>query len=145
MYLAATGSQMLGSIGLGGAALLLVTALILTTKANARHRANQTVAMCLGIAAGMAFMGAGQVWDVPNDLVLTGLDAAGVGAANGPLGEVGMGAVSGLCVLIAWLSPLKPRTAGVLGIAMASIFTNAGGVWAMGSQAFADFIMGFLR
>lgn len=145
MYLAATGSQMLGSIGLGGAALVLITALILSTKSDAKHKASQAVAATLGIAAGMAFMGAGQIWDVPNDFVLTALGAAGVGAADGPAGEIGMGAISIVTVLVLYFVSLKPRAAGVLGVAMASIFTNAGGIWAMGSKAFADFIMGFLR
>jgi hypothetical protein len=147
VYLAAadTGTRLLGTIGLGGLALILTTALILGTRKKSEHTFSKGVALTVGTFAGMAFMGAGQVWDVPDDMVLTALDAAGVGHTTGPLGAVGMGAVSILCVLIAYLVKLKPRASGVLGIVMASVFTNAGGMWAMATRAVADFAMGIIQ
>lgn len=147
MYLAAadTGTRMLGSIGLGGLALILTVVLILGTRKKSKHTLPKAAALTVGLFAGVAFMGAGQVWDVPDDLVLTALGAAGVGSADGPLGQVGMGAISLVCLAFAYWVDLKPLTAGVLGITMASVFTNAGGAWTMISQAFADFAMGFIQ
>ena len=146
MYLAAdTSTRMIGSIGLGGLALILTATLILGTRKKTAHELSKGQAIVTGLFAGMAFMGAGQVWDVPDDLVLTALEAAGVGRADGPLGMVGMGAISILCIIIAGMVKLKPRAAGVLGIVMASVFTNAGGMWAMGTKAIADFAMGLIQ
>ena len=142
---AGTGTRMLGSIGLGGLALVLTVVLILGTRSKSEHTLSKGVALTVGLFAGMAFMGAGQVWDVPDDLVLTALSAAGVGAADGPLGAVGMGAISLVCLAIAFYVRLQPRAAGVLGIAMASVFTNAGGMWTMLAQAIADFAMGLIQ
>lgn len=142
---AAIGTRMLGSIGLGGLALVLTTVLILGTRKKTAHEFSKGQAIACGLFAGMAFMGAGQVWDVPDDMVLTALSAAGVGRSDGPLGAVGMGAISILCVIAAYLVRLKPRAAGVLGLAMASVFTNAGGMWAMATKAVADFAMGVIQ
>jgi hypothetical protein len=146
MYLAAsdTGAQMLGSIGLGGLALVLASALALGTRDKSEHQFGKGLSLTIGLSAGVAFMGAGQVWDLPDDLVLTALEAAGVGTGKGPFGDVGMGAISIITVLTAYLVRLKPRSAGVLGIAMASVFTNAGGGWAMATTALADFAVGFV-
>lgn len=142
---AGTGTRLLGSIGLGGLALILTTALILGTRKKSAHEFSKGLALAVGLFAGMAFMAAGQVWDVPADMVLSALQAAGVGRDDGPFGAVGMGAISILCVITAYLVKLKPRAAGVLGIAMASVFTNAGGMWAMATMAIADFAMGVIQ
>jgi hypothetical protein len=140
----ATSTQLLGSIGLGGLALVLALSLVLGTRERSEHQFGKGLSLTVGLAAGIAFMGAGQVWDLPDDLALTALDAAGVGSGAGPFGDVGMGAISILTVLVAYLVRLKPRSAGVLGIAMASVFTNAGGAWAMATKAVADFTTGLI-
>lgn len=142
MYLAAAaGTRMLGTIGLGGLAVALATALILGTRHGAKHTFRQGLALTVGLAAGTVWTGAGQIWGMPGDLTFTMLSAIGVGDGHGVLGNVGMGAIAIVCVLIAYLVTLKPRAAGVLGVVMASVFATAGGAWSMLSQSLAHFAM----
>lgn len=149
MFLAApaaepgTGTQLLGSIGLGGLALIGVTALILSTKQGSAHQASKAVALTIGLASGTVWIGAGQIWGLPGDLTLSALHAAGVDTGTGPFGDVGMGAIAICSVLVVYLLRLTPRTAGVLGVAMATIFATAGGGWSMLTKAIADFAMQF--
>lgn len=138
---AATGTQMLGTIGLGGLAVALATALILGTRHGSKHTFRQNLALTIGLAAGTVWTGAGQIWGMPGDLTFTMLSAIGVGDGHGVLGNVGMGAIAIVCVLIAYLVTLKPRAAGVLGVVMASVFATAGGAWSMLSQSLAHFAM----
>lgn len=140
---AGTGTQLLGSIGLGGLALIGVTALILSTKQGSEHQASKGVALAIGLASGTVWIGAGQVWGLPGDLTLSALRAAGVDTGTGPFGDVGMGAIAICSVLVVYLLRLKPRTAGVLGVAMASVFATAGGGWTMVSKAIGDLAMQF--
>lgn len=140
---AGTGATILGGLGTGGVALVLTTALVLGTRTAAEKTFKKSVALFIGLAAGTVWMGAGQVWGMPDDLVLNALKSAGVGSGDGPLGDVEMTAIAVVLVLVAYLWKLKPRTAGVTGIIMATVFASAGGGWSMMSGAIGDFFVGF--
>ncbi|MEV5138449.1 hypothetical protein AB0K71_05825 [Streptomyces syringium] len=136
---ASTGANFIGGLGAGGTALVLTTILVQGTKKDGiRHGLNQNQAVTVGLADGTVLAGAGQVWGVPDDIVLGVLDAVGVGTSGGPLGTITMPAVALTLVAFVYIKKLKPRTAGVNGLIMASVFANAGGGWAMISRAIGD-------
>ncbi|MFF7021965.1 hypothetical protein ACFY97_13220 [Streptomyces klenkii] len=138
-----TGAEILGSLGTGGVAGVLTTALILGTRDKAEHRFSKVQAVTCGLVAGTALTAAGHVWGMPSDLTLGALHALHVGNGSGPLGDVEPGAVALVLVLIAYLVKLKPRTAGINGLAMATVFANAGGGWAMLATSVGEFAVGF--
>lgn len=140
---AGTGATFFGGLGTGGLALVLTVALVLgTRKKNAEVTYSKGLALFLGLAAGVVWAGAGQVWGMPDDVVLSALQSAGVGRANGPLGNVGMPAIALVLVLIAYMMKLKPRTAGVTGVIMATTFASAGGAWAIVASTVGGFFVG---
>ncbi|MFD3980777.1 hypothetical protein ACFWR6_19520 [Streptomyces griseus] len=130
-------------LGTGGVALVLTVALVLgTRKKGAETTFSKGLALTLGLAAGVVWAGAGIVWGMPNDVVLSALQALGVGRADGPLGNVQMPAIAWVLVLIAYLVRLKPRSAGVTGIIMASVFGFAGGAWGIVATSIGGFFLG---
>lgn len=135
-------NSFLGGFGAGGTALVLTTGLVLSTRANAEHKAKKPVAMALGLATGLVWASAGQIWGMPDDWVLSAVHAAGVNEPDGPLGKVTMPAVSFASVLVVYLVPLKSRAAGVAGIVMATLFASSGGSWAMVAETIRDFVLG---
>ncbi|MFI2078483.1 hypothetical protein [Streptomyces triculaminicus] len=139
---AGTGAQVLGTLGTGGIALALATTLVLGTRDKSEHGLNKGQAVTCGLAAGTTFTAAGHIWEMPNDLTLGALHALKIGEGSGPLGDVQPGAVALVLVLIAYLVRLKPRAAGVNGLAMATVFANAGGGWAIVAAGIGDFFTG---
>lgn len=140
---AGTGATFLGGLGTGGLALVLTVALVLgTRKKKAAVTFGRGLALFLGLAAGVVWAGAGQVWGMPNDVVLSALQSAGVGRSGGPLGNVGMPAIAAVLVLIAYMIKLEPRAAGVTGIVMATTFASAGGAWAIVATTVGGFFVG---
>ncbi|ESU46488.1 hypothetical protein K7395_24815 [Streptomyces filamentosus] len=132
-------------LGTGGVALVLTVALVLGTRkkgAGAETTFSKGLALTLGLAAGVVWAGAGIVWGMPDDVVLSALQALGVGRADGPLGNVQMPAIAWVLVLIAYLVKLKPRSAGVTGVIMASVFSVAGGAWAIVATTIGGFFLG---
>lgn len=136
---ASSGADLLGSLGAGGVAFVLTLVLILGTRPKSAHTLPKNVALVVGLAAGTAWMGAGQVWGMPNDLVLTGLSALGIGSGGGQFGEIGMGAIALGLAVIAYLVRLQSRTAGITGVVMASVFSLAGGAWAAAALTVGQF------
>lgn len=140
---AGTGAAILGGIGTGGIALVLFTALVLGTRSKgAKVTLKQGVALFLGLATGTVLVGAGTIGGLPDDLTKGAMDAAKIGTGGGPLGDVQPGAIAIVLVLIAYMVNLKPRTAGVTGIIMSTVFATAGGAWAMTAAAIGDFFLG---
>ncbi|MYT60631.1 hypothetical protein GTW29_28615 [Streptomyces sp. SID7834] len=142
--LAAGGSAtFFAGLGTGGVALVLTVALVLgTRKKGAETTFSKGLALTLGLAAGVVWAGAGIVWGMPDDVVLTALQALGVGRADGPFGNVQMPAIAWVLVLIAYLVKLAPRAAGVTGIIMATTFSAAGGAWAIVATTIGSFFLG---
>ncbi|MFT2014612.1 hypothetical protein ACMA1D_02005 [Streptomyces sp. 796.1] len=136
-----TGANALGGLGSGGAALVLTAILIAGTKDKGTdHALSKNGAVTVGLGAGTAAAGAGQMWGMPSDIVLSVLTSAGVGSGDGSLGDVTMPAVSLVSVLLTYILKLKPRTAGVTGWAMAVIFAQSGGAWAEISTTIGEMI-----
>ncbi|RDG37937.1 hypothetical protein [Streptomyces corynorhini] len=135
------GATFLGGLGTGGLALVLTVLLVLGTRSSSEHTFSKGMALFVGLAAGIVWAGAGQVWGMPNDLVLSGLASAGVGT-NGPLGTVGFPAIAIVLVVIVYMMKLKPRASGVTGVLMATVFAAAGGGWAMVAGTVGSFFVG---
>ncbi|MEV0778882.1 hypothetical protein [Streptomyces sp. NPDC050428] len=135
----------LGGLGTGGLALVLTVLLVLGTKqkgVEAERRLSKMQALVVGLAAGTVWTAAGQVWGMPNAFVLDALSALGVGKTNSPLGDVQMPAVAVVLAIIVYIIKLDPRTSGVTGVIMASVFASAGGGWTMVSGWVGDFFLG---
>ncbi|MET9414125.1 hypothetical protein ABZY03_08025 [Streptomyces klenkii] len=139
---ASTGAEFLGGLGTGGLATVLTTALILGTRDKSAHTFSKGQAVTCGLAAGTVYTAAGHTWGVPDDLTLNALQALHVGTGTGPLGDIQPGAVALVLVIVAYLVKLKPRAAGVNGLVMATVFTHAGGPWAMLASGIGDFFVG---
>ncbi|TLQ45772.1 hypothetical protein [Streptomyces marianii] len=137
---ASTGGQILGSIGTAGLGLILATVFILGTRPNSKHPLNANRALTVCLVAGVVWMSAGQIWGVPDDLLSKALTAL---MKTQALGDIGLGAVSIVLVVIAYMVNLKARTAGYLGITMASAFSLTGGGWAMLTASIADMATGW--
>jgi hypothetical protein len=132
---AGASSDVLGTIGAGGLALILWTALILGTREQAEHTLSKKAAIFCGVFAGTAAMGAGQIWGLPDDLILGILTAL---TDNRAMADVGTGAVCVTILVIAYLLPMKSRAAGVLGLFLASALAVAGGAWSQVSGSIGD-------
>jgi hypothetical protein len=128
-------SNVLGAIGAGGLALILWTALILGTREQAEHTLSKKAAIFCGVFAGTAAMGAGQIWGLPDDLILGILTAI---TGNRAMADVGTGAICVTILVVAYLLPMKARAAGVLGLFLASALAVAGGAWAQVSGSVGD-------
>lgn len=128
---AGTSGNILGGFGAGGLALVLTTILILGTKDSSEHPLPKNAALIIGLMAGVCYLAAGQLWGIPDDLIVSTLRGFGVGSGGGIFGDVTEPAVSLTLVAIAWFVKLKARSAGILGIGMASVFSVSGGLWAM--------------
>lgn len=137
---ASTGGQILGSIGTAGVGAILAVWFVLGTRSGSKHPLKQGVALTMCLVAGTVWMATGQIWGIPNDLIaplITGLTDAKV------VGDVGLGAVSIILVLIAYLVSMPARLAGYLGLVMASTFSLAGGAWAMVTTSAAVAVTGW--
>jgi hypothetical protein len=124
-----TASHILGTVGAGGAALAVTVFLILGIRGKGRHRLTHEQAGLLGFIAGTLYSVAGQFWTAPGQLT-TSIAGSIVGPA-GVFGDAGQGAVA--LVITAWFFLGKPRPlkGGIQGIAAATIFGTAGGIWAI--------------
>lgn len=132
---AGASSEVLGTIGAGGLALILWTALILGTREQAEHTLSKKAAIFCGVFAGTAAMGAGQIWGLPDDLIIGILTAL---TDNRAMADVGTGAICVTILVIAYLLPMKSRSAGVLGLFLASALAVAGGAWSQVSGSIGD-------
>ncbi|MFJ5954176.1 hypothetical protein [Streptomyces noursei] len=126
--------HVLGSIGAGGAALAATVFLFLGVKGKHRIKLSADQAAIVGLVAGTLYAAAASVWSAPGNIT-KGLAAS---IQNGIAGNVGMGAIAAVMVLVVYGCKLKPRTAACFGIAAASIFAAAGGIWGVVSTTLAS-------
>jgi len=137
---AGVSSDVTGTIGAGGMALILFTALILGTRQEAEHTLSKKASIFCGVFASTAAMGAGQIWGLPNDMALGILTAL---TGNRAMADVGTGAICVTILVIAYLLPMKARAAGVLGLFLAAAMSVAGGAWAQLSGSIGDLFAQF--
>jgi len=137
---ASSGAAALGTIGLGGLALILATWFWLGTRKKSKNGLSAQAALTLGLISGAVWMSAGQVWGVPDDLVLRALGST---QKTDALGDIGYGAISITMVIVAYCINFKPRAAGYIGIMMATVFTQTGGLWADITEALREMAVGF--
>ncbi|WP_030262058.1 hypothetical protein [Streptomyces violens] len=126
--------QVLGSLGASGAALAATVFLVLGVKGKHKIKLDADQAAIVGLIAGTLYATAASVWSTPGSI------AKGMAAAvqSGIGGNVGMGAIALVIVLVIYGMKLKPRTAALFGIAAASIFAAAGGLWGIVSTFLAS-------
>ncbi|WP_217231338.1 hypothetical protein [Streptomyces anulatus] len=123
------GTQLLGSVGAGGAALVMTVILILGIRGKGKIHLTHDSAVITGFIAGQLYAMAGGVWTAPGNMSDGLAQAVQQGFGSG--GNVGMGAIA-LCMgVIAYGSRLKPFPASVLGILTAPIFAAAGASFAI--------------
>jgi hypothetical protein len=119
------GGQILGTLGASGAALAATVILVLGVKGKKKLKFDQMQAAIVGLIAGTLYAAAASIWSMPGS-VSKGLAQAVQGGVGG---NVGMGAIAVCIVAIIYGANLKPRTSALLGIAAATIFAAAGGIW----------------
>jgi hypothetical protein len=123
--------HVLGSLGTGGIALVLTALLILGVRNKSKHKMSHEHAGIIGFIAGTLYLAAGQLWSAAGSL--TDSLASTVTGPDGPLGNVGLGAVALVLFLWWWLGHPRPGKAALLGIASGSLFAAAGGIWGIAS------------
>lgn len=142
MTLAASpGAAALGSIGLGGLALILAVWFWLGTRKKAKNPLSSNPALSLGLIAGTVWMSAGQIWGVPNDLVARAVLST---QKTHELGNIGLGAITIVLVIVAYCINFRPRAAGYVGIIMATTFSLTGGLWAAITHMISDLATGYV-
>ncbi|BDH16224.1 hypothetical protein [Streptomyces hygroscopicus] len=130
------GGQILGTLGASGAALAATVILVMGVKGQHKIKLDQMQAAIFGLVAGTLYATAASIWSTPGN-VTKGLTAAIQGGVGG---NVGLGAIAVCLVAIIYGKKLKPRTAALFGIAAASIFAAAGGIWGVLNTTLAAFL-----
>jgi hypothetical protein len=128
-----TGQQLLGSLGTGGAALVSTTVTVLGVRGRGRLKLSDTAAFVAGIISGTLYGAAATFWTAPAS-VTNGAVAAITGPA-GPFGNVGLGAVATLIAVAAYWGGLSKGKNAALGIAAATVWAEAGGIWSTAALA----------
>lgn len=126
--------HILGTLGASGAAL--ASTFLLVSAVKGKHKiklVKQHQIAGLGLVTGTLYATAAGIWNAPTS-ISNGLAAALQGA---PGGTVGMGAVAVILTAIIYGFKLRPAWAAVYGVAAATIYAEAGGIWALGSQVLA--------
>ncbi|MER7395470.1 hypothetical protein ABT381_08135 [Streptomyces sp. NPDC000151] len=126
--------QIFGSLGASGAALAVTVFLILGIKGKHKIKLDADQAAIVGLIAGTLYATAASVWSTPGSIT-KGIAAA---VQSGIGGNVGLGAIALVICLIIYGAKLKPRTAALFGIAAASVFGAAGGLWSILSTVLAS-------
>ncbi|MGE7437967.1 hypothetical protein [Kitasatospora sp. NPDC001175] len=119
--------QILGSLGTGGAALGATTYLILGCRSKGRIKLSDDAASITGFVAGTLYASAASFWTAPK--TITDSVVASVSGADGPFGNVGLGAVAVVLSLLAYGTAWGKGKKAALGVAGATVFAEAGGIW----------------
>ncbi|MDF2710663.1 MAG: hypothetical protein K0R62_6315 [Nonomuraea muscovyensis] len=121
-----------GVLGSGGIALCLTALLVFGVKGKGKVKFGVGGSLTTAFLAGTAYVTAGQIWSNPGKVTEQGLTGLGVGTGNGPFGDVGIGAVALLLLIIMLAAPLSTVTAAVVGMVAAFVWPAAGdgSVWA---------------
>jgi hypothetical protein len=123
---AATGETIFGPVGAGGLALALSVLLFFGVKGKGRVKFGTRAAGIVAFLAGTSYSAAGKIWTNAEAITSQGLTGFGVGSSNGPLGNVGIGAVALVLFILMLTAPLTPVTSAVLGMISAFVFPAAG-------------------
>lgn len=126
--------HILGSLGASGAALVATFVLVLGVRGRHRLKFDHHQAAIWGLIAGTLYAAAVGVWSAPASVTRSLTQAVQGGAG----GSVGSGAIALVIVLLIYGVRLKPRTAAFLGVAAATVFAAAGGIWGIGSGILAS-------
>ncbi|MGW6459102.1 hypothetical protein ACWF94_24800 [Streptomyces sp. NPDC055078] len=139
----ATGGALFGAVGAGGLALALTVLLVLGVKGKGRVKLKDNPALIVAFLAGTAFSAAGQIWANPQKIVGQGLTGLGVGTGNGPFGNVGLGAVALILLIVMLCAPMTPAVGATLGLIAAFVWpaVGAGTIWAVPAELAAAVLM----
>jgi hypothetical protein len=132
--LAAPAGAIFGGLGAGGLALALAVLLVLGVRGRGKLKLRDNPAALVAFLAATAFSAAGQMWAHPEKAVGQGLMGLGVGqGSSGPFGDVQLGAVCLIIVVVFLFAPMSPVFGAVLGLIGGFVFPAAGdgAVWAM--------------
>ncbi len=125
-------SHILGSLGTGGAALVVTVLLILGVKGRGNHKLSHEAAGAIGFIAGTLYLAAGQIWAFAGSMTTSVTSI--VSGPKGMFGDVGLGAVALVLFAWWWLGKPRPGKAALLGVMSGSLFAAAGGIWAIASD-----------
>ena len=131
--LAAPAGAIFGGLGAGGLALASAVFLVLGVRGKGRVKLKDNPAIVVAFLASTAFSAAGQVWANPQKLVGQGLMGLGVGGGGGPFGNVQLGAVALILLIIMLCAPMNPVFGAILGLIAGVVWPAAGDntVWAI--------------
>lgn len=122
--------HILGELGASGAALASTAFLVVGVKGQHKIKLEkQHTIATWGLITGTFYATAAGIWSAP------GTVTAGIAQAlqHAPGGHVGLGAVALVITAIIYGFKLRPGIAACTGIAAATIYAEAGGIWGLGS------------
>lgn len=132
--LAAPAAAIFGGLGAGGLALAIAILLVLGVRGKGRVKLTASPAAYVAFLAATAASAAGQMWAHPEKVVGQGLTGLGVGqGSEGPFGDVRLGAVALILLIIFLTASVTPLFGAVLG-AIAGVVWPATGdstIWAL--------------
>ncbi|MCL6733313.1 hypothetical protein [Streptomyces neyagawaensis] len=145
MYSAApsTSGAVFGALGSGGIALALTALLVLGVMGKGKVKFQTRGATVTAFLAGTAYIAAGKIWANPGKVTEQGLTGLGVGTGNGPFGDVGIGAIALILLIVLIAAPLTPFGAAVTAMIASFVWPAAGdgSIWAMPVQLGAAILM----
>jgi hypothetical protein len=143
VYLAAADGAAFGALGAGGLAFALALFLVLGVKGQGRVKLKDNPAMICGFVASTAFSAAGSIWANPEKITSQGLTGLGVGQGSGPFGNVGIGAVALVLLILMMCWKMTPLRGAILGLIAGIVWPAAGNgtIWAMPSELGAAVLM----
>lgn len=137
MTTAAPAGAIFGGMGAGGLALALAVLLVLGVRGKGRMRLAASPAAYVAFVAATAFSAAGQMWANPEKIVGQGLMGLGVGQGSGaPFGDVQLGAVAVILVIVFLFAHVTPVFGAVLGLIAGFVFpaTGDGAIWVIPAE-----------
>jgi hypothetical protein len=123
--------HILGALGASGAALASTFVLVAGVKGKHKIRMHhQHTIATWGLITGTLYATAAGIWSAPSTIT------QGIAQAlqNAPGGQVGLGAVALVITAIIYGFKLRPGFAAVAGIAAATIYAGAGGIWSLATS-----------
>lgn len=122
-----TADHILGTLGLGGAALAATVILLLGVRGRGKVKLSHEAAGFIGFVAGTLYIAAGQIWEAPGALTESLTNT--ITGPDGIFGNAGQGAVALAIAAWFWMGKPRPGKGALQGIAAATIFGTAGGLW----------------
>jgi hypothetical protein len=145
VYLAAptTSGAVFGVLGNGGIAICATALLVFGVMGKGKIKFEVRGSLITAFLAGTAYVAAGKIWADPGRITEQGLTGLGVGSGDGPFGDVGIGAVALLLLIIMIAAPLNPASAAAVGMIASFVWPAAGdgSVWAAPVQFAAAVLM----